>query len=107
MRGKILRIQQIYNLTTYNTKYYNLLLQKKAKSYNYKKRVRNKTIQYKTMHTGQNTKHTDKTAATLYNYKRGGGGGGGERKEKNDICVAEDMNCKMKVNMNVLCKHKI
>ena len=57
------------------------------------------------MHTGQNTKHTDKTAATLYDYKRGGGGGGGE-KEKADIFVAEDMNCKKKVNMNVLANIK-
>ena len=45
------------------------------------------------MHTGQNTKHTDKTAATLYDYKGGGGG----RKEKANICVAEDMNCKMNI----------
>ena len=52
------------------------------------------------MHAGQNTKNTDKTAATLFDYKRGGGG---ERKEKADIiCVAEEMICKIKVNMNVL-----
>ena len=54
------------------------------------------------MHTGQNTKHTDKTAATLYDYK---GGGGGEKKKPIYVWLG-DMNCKIKVNMNVLANIK-
>ena len=100
---KILRIQQKYNLTTYNKKYYNLLLQKESKILQLQKKgygtKQYNTIQYKTMHTGQNTKHTDKTGSYIVRLQEGGGGG---EEKKANICVAEDMNCKMKVNMNVL-----
>ena len=67
------------------------------------------TEQYNTKHCTQDTTRNTQTelqSTELHVHctlPRGEGpGGGGERKGKADIYVAEDMNCKMKVNMNML-----
>ena len=53
--NKNIILQLTKNKYIYITYYYS----EKAKSYNYKKSVRNRTIQYKTLHTGHNTKHSN------------------------------------------------
>ena len=68
------------------------------------KRVRNRTTQYKSLHKRYNTKHTDRTATTLYDSK---GGGGGRRKSRH-LCDRR-YELQMRVNLNLKCasKHRI